>query len=162
MLLELGINHQIHICFTKLYYLVLSVLLSLTHRHITLHWIKSVLKCWHWFVDRNRHQREGMKTTWKMCTVRLSPDSPPWHGPLQFQGAMLMLHYHPLLFILPRCFGRSTMSSVMVIHVCEHRGRGLTVIWQGKVHVSCEHTIKRGGVKVGGEGKNLDAHMHWF
>ncbi len=37
MLLELGINHQVHICFTKLYYLVLSVLLSLTHMHVFSH-----------------------------------------------------------------------------------------------------------------------------
>lgn len=26
----------------------------------------------------------------------------PWH--LHLQGGMLMLHYHPLLFICPRCF----------------------------------------------------------
>lgn len=37
MLLELGINHQIHICFTKLYYLVLSVLRSLTGMHVFAH-----------------------------------------------------------------------------------------------------------------------------
>lgn len=122
-----------------------------------------------WALVCGQEQASKMKTTWEMCTVRLSPDSLPWHGPLQFQGAMLMLHYHPLLFILPRCFGWSMMSSVMVTHVCEHRGEGLNCHLTGQRclvghhYVSCEHTIKRGGVKVGGwGGKNLDAHMHVF
>ena len=68
----------------------------------------------------------------------------------------LMLHYYPLLFIYPRCFGCLLMSSVIVTHICGHGGEGLTCHFAGKrflsVHhyVSCEQTIRRGGFKVKG------------
>lgn len=99
-------------------------------------------------------RRKKKKKYWKKGSTRLCPNSPSWHLPLQLLSGTLMLHYYPLLFISPRCFGWSMLSSVLatqrqiVIDDVDVRG------------FMYEHIIQSSGVKVRGEKEEFSCSPH--
>lgn len=121
---------------------------------------------------------QNKKTTWKKGAVRLCPNSPPWHLPLQLQSGMLTLHYYPLLFISPRCVGWSMLSSVLETYICGRMKEGLNCHLMGQRcvvghhYISCMNTRSRwvgsklrgkGGIKLPPQTHNTPhIHLLWM
>lgn len=141
------------------------------HRHITFYSRKLIWKCGHQFVALRKERNVGTKLLSRVlsCAINIPkgndlnegcskplPEFSPWRLPPSAPGWDVNVALPPSTVHPPK------MLVVMIsTHICGQREEGPNCHLTGQRclvghhHVSCEHTIKGGGVKVKGGREEL-------